>query len=287
MPTPTPSLVSDCPSASPSRRVVSCCSAISNGFHCFPKGLQSPPLCFVIGWLARKFSTPRSSPPEDVTNHFDALYHLQVPKTLAQAPLPTHLHNQAEFQLAVRTWASTLSSVAGDTCIEGDEYGILTALPYLALAYSRVRKTSNNHSKEHTQRSGIDDVIELAFSSMLDRHCDFITEQSYRLVASTGNPDAQSNASATISLGTVGHKIRKALPHGDPTLSRQLYWSTGAERDDFSIIGFAGEFKRDDNECNENQLIMVLATAQAQRKALSLKPSIIMRATACRGRVPR
>ena len=98
----------------------------------------------------------------------------------------------------MRTWASTLSSVAGDTCIEGDEYGILTALPYLALAYSRVRKTSNNHSKEHAQRSGIDDVIELAFSSMLDRHCDFMyvfsprafafiyniairTEQSYRL----------------------------------------------------------------------------------------------------------
>ena len=33
------------------------------------------------------------------------------------------------------------------------------------------------------------------------------------------------------------------------------------------------------NECNENQLIMVLAIAQAQRKALSLKPSIIMGAT--------
>jgi hypothetical protein len=92
---------------------------------------------------------------------------------------------------------------------------------------------------------------------------------------------------ATIPLGTVGPKIRKALPHGDPTHLRQLYWSTGAERDDFSIIGFVGEFRKDDNECNENQLIMVFATAQAQRKALSLKPSIIMRATACRGRVPR
>jgi hypothetical protein len=67
----------------------------------------------------------------------------------------------------VRTWASTLRSV------EGDEYGILTALPILALAYSRVRKTSNNHPKEHTQRRSIDDIIDLAFSARLDRHCDF------------------------------------------------------------------------------------------------------------------
>jgi hypothetical protein len=67
----------------------------------------------------------------------------------------------------VRTSASTLRLV------EGDEYGILPALPTLALAFSRVRKTSDNHSKEHTQRRGIDDIIELAFSARLDRHCDF------------------------------------------------------------------------------------------------------------------
>ena len=64
---------------------------------------------------------------------------------------------------------------------------------------------------------------------------------------------------------------------------RDLYWSTNAEKDGFSIIGFTGEFKKDDNEFNENQLIMVLTTAQAQRKALSLKPSIVMGATACCG----
>ena len=104
-------------------------------------------------------------------------------------------------------------------------------------------------------------------------------------MASAGNPDVQSDALVTIPSKTVGHKIRRALRHGDPTLLRQLYWSTGAERDDFSIIGFAGKFKKDDNECNENQLIMMLATAQAQRKALSLKPSITIGAIACRGRV--
>ncbi len=102
-------------------------------------------------------------------------------------------------------------------------------------------------------------------------------------MASTGNPDAQSDALATIASGTVGNKIRIAQLsiQGNPTILRHLYWSTDGEKDGFSIIGFAGEFKKDDNECNENQLIMVLTTAQAQRKALSLKPSIIMGATAC------
>ena len=201
----------------------------------------------------------------------------------------------------MHTWASTLSS------IEEDEYGILTALPNLAFAYTHVRKTSNNHSKEHVQRHSIDDIIDLAFSARVDRHCDFKyitvfspqafifisdnlairTEQSYRLVASAGNPDAQSDAVVTIPSGTVGDKIRIAQLsfQGDPTILQHLYWSTGGEKDGFSIIGFAGEFKEDDKECNENQLIMVLATAQAQRKALSLKPSIIMGATACHGRV--
>jgi hypothetical protein len=67
----------------------------------------------------------------------------------------------------VREWASTL-------CLaEGDKYGILSELHTLALAYSRVRKTSNNHSKEHGQRRGIDDIIEVAFSAKTDRHSDF------------------------------------------------------------------------------------------------------------------
>ena len=67
----------------------------------------------------------------------------------------------------MRTWALTFPSV------EGDEHGILTALPHLAFAYARVLKTSNNHSKEHAQRRSIDDIIDLAFSTMDDRHCDF------------------------------------------------------------------------------------------------------------------
>ncbi len=66
----------------------------------------------------------------------------------------------------MRTWASTLRPV------EGDEYGILPALPTLAFAYSHVRKTSNNRSEEHIHRS-IDDIIDLAFSAGLDRHCQF------------------------------------------------------------------------------------------------------------------
>jgi hypothetical protein len=72
---------------------------------------------------------------------------------------------------------------------------------------------------------------------------------------------------------------------GDLTISQHLYWSADGMTDGFSIIGFAGEFKKDANNCNKNQLIMVLATAQAQRKALSLNRSIIMGAIVCRGRV--
>ncbi|KAF8345047.1 hypothetical protein F5887DRAFT_885364 [Amanita rubescens] len=195
-------------------------------------------------------------------------------------PLPTpFLDVDRGFQLTVRKWASKL------TPVEGDEYGILPALPTLAFAYSHVRKTSNNLSKEHTQRRSIDDIIELAFSAKVDCHCDFKTEESYRLVASAGNPDARSDALVTIPSVTTGDKILAARFsfQGEPMIYRELYWSTGGERDGFSIIGFAGEFKKDDNGCNENQLIMVLATAQAQRKALSLKSSIIMGATACRG----
>ncbi len=173
----------------------------------------------------------------------------------------------------MRTWSLILCPV------EGDEYGILPALPTLAFAYSRVRKRSNNRSKEHTQHRSIDDIIELAFSARLDRHCDF----KYVFC----NSNAQSDALVTIPSGTIGDKIQieQLFFQGDLTILRHLYWSTGGETDDFSIIRLAGEFEKDDNKCNENQLIMVLATAQAQRKALSLKPSIIMGATACHGRV--
>ena len=64
-----------------------------------------------------------------------------------------------------------------------------------------------------------------------------------------------------------------------------MYRSADGMADRFSIIGFAGEFKKDANNCNKNQLIMVLATAQVQQKALSLNQSIIMGAIACRGQV--
>ena len=56
-------------------------------------------------------------------------------------------------------WASTLSLV------ETDEYNIEGALRQLALAHHRIRNTLNNKSREHSQRRGIDDIIEIAFSA--------------------------------------------------------------------------------------------------------------------------
>ena len=70
---------------------------------------------------------------------------------------------------------------------------------------------------------------------------------------------------------------------GNLMISQHLYWSTDGITDGFSIIRFAGEFKKDANNCNKNQLIMVLATAQVQQKALFLNQSIIMGAIACCG----
>ncbi|KAM6499434.1 hypothetical protein JOM56_004942 [Amanita muscaria] len=268
---PIPSLVSDCLSgASPSEVA------------------KSPSL--FNAWKVGAKTAIILNPPVEVTGHFDKLYQLEeVPSTLVQGPLPTlFLDHEPEFQLTVRTWASTLPPV------EGDEYGILPALPILALAYSRIRKTSNNQTNldqrrllAYTQRRSINEIIEFAFSARHDRHCDFKTEESYRLMASAGNPDAQSDALVTIPSTTIGDKLQmhQLSFRGDPSILQHLYWSTDGERNGFSIIGFAGEFKKDDNDCNQNQLIMVLATAQSQRKALSLKPSIIMGAIACRGRV--
>jgi len=108
-------------------------------------------------------------------------------------------------------------------------------------------------------------------------------------VASAGNPDAESDTLVTIPSAAIDYKIQEqSLSYqGDPAILQHLYWSThGGNADDyFSIIGFAGEFKKNDNDCNKNQLPMVLATAQAQRKALGLKPAIIMGAVACHGQV--
>lgn len=96
------------------------------------------------------------------------------------------------------------------------------ALPALAtIAYSRVRKKSNNRSDEYIQRRSVDDIIDLAFSTKLDRHCRFrqifppwaltyisynlafSTEESYRLVASAGNPDAESDTLVTIPSAAI------------------------------------------------------------------------------------
>ncbi len=153
----------------------------------------------------------------------------------------------------MRTWTSTLRPV------EGDEYEILPTLPTLALAYSCLRKTSNNHSKEHTRRCSIDEIIELAFSARLDRRCDFryvfsprayayicynlviSTDGSYRLVALACNSDAQSDALVTIPSATIADKVQIDWFsfRGDRTILQHLYWSTGGLTDGFSIIGFA------------------------------------------------
>ena len=162
---------------------------------------------------------------------------------------------------------------------------------------------SNNHSREHTQHCSIDNIIELAFSVRVDCHCDFKyvffpwafvyisynlairTEESYCLVALPGNPDVQSDTLVTIPSETINNRIwiDQFSFQSDLMISQHLYWSTDGMTDGFSIIRFAGEFKKDANKCNKNQLIMVLATAQVQWKALSLNWSIIMGAIACCG----
>ncbi|EDR03500.1 uncharacterized protein LACBIDRAFT_307258 [Laccaria bicolor S238N-H82] len=196
-------------------------------------------------------------------------------------PLPTSfLHDEPEFQFRVARWASTLRTV------EEDEFVILPALPTLAFAFNRILKASNNRSKEHAQRRAIDDIIELAFSARRDRHCNFGTEEGYRLVGSPGNPDAVSDTLVTIPSVTIADKIGVTrLSFQTPSTAEHLYWSTGGSMDGFSIIGFPGEFKADENHSNKNQVIMALVTAQAQRKALELKHSIIMGAIASRGHV--
>ena len=67
----------------------------------------------------------------------------------------------------MREWASKLRHE------EGDKYGTLSELRTLALAYSRVPKTTSNRSKEHGLCRGIDDIIEIAFSAKTDRYRDF------------------------------------------------------------------------------------------------------------------
>ncbi|KIJ98558.1 hypothetical protein K443DRAFT_103778, partial [Laccaria amethystina LaAM-08-1] len=103
---------------------------------------------------------------------------------------------------------------------------------------------------------------------------------------SPGNPDAVSDTLVTIPSATITDKIELArILFQDPPTADHLYWSTGVSKDGSSIIALAGEFKKDENDTNMNQAIMALATAQAQRKALGLKDSIVMGAIASRGRV--
>ena len=104
-------------------------------------------------------------------------------------------------------------------------------------------------------------------------------------MALADNPDVESDTLVTIPLVTITDKIREDWFsfQGDSAISEHLYWSSGGSTDGFSNIGFTGEFKKEEKDSNKNQLIMVLATAQAQQKALSLKPSIIMGAIASDG----
>jgi hypothetical protein len=119
----------------------------------------------------------------------------------------------------------------------------------------------------------------------LSRH-DIRTEERYRLVQLDSNPNAQSDTMITIPYPDPQDDFRDEQPSfADPTLVHELYWSANGSDDDFSIIVFPGEFKKNDAATNMNQLIMVLTTAQSQREALSLKNSVIMGATACHGKV--
>ena len=59
------------------------------------------------------------------------------------------------------TWASKLRSK------EGDEYGIVSVLPTLALAYNCVCKKSNNIFKKHGQRRAFDEINTIAFSARI------------------------------------------------------------------------------------------------------------------------
>jgi hypothetical protein len=79
------------------------------------------------------------------------------------------------------------------------------------------------------------------------------------------------------------HFLDEQPSFADTSLIDELFWSANGSRDTFSIIGFPAEHQRDDAATNMNQLIMVLTTAQSQRKALGFKNAVIMGATAYRG----
>jgi hypothetical protein len=186
--------------------------------------------------------------------------------------------------------------------VEEDQHGIIDEMHLLALAHRHILETSNNHSNEHGQRYGIDLIISLALCDRLDRHFKIRcvsfspliypsqhrirTEEAYCIVNLPPNPDAVFDTLVTIPSDRMDTELEcLGTTFEDPTVMDHLFWSSSGSVSPFSIIGFAGEFKKDDAESNKNQLISVLATAQSQRKALSLKKSIVMGATGCRGHV--
>jgi len=145
---------------------------------------------------------------------------------------PEAYKDELSFQNALRELA--------DPSVLTDKYNLSRVLSGLSLAHFRICRTSKNYENEFSQRRGVDDVIEIAFSARKDAICQFLAEKSYRL-KECSSPDAVSDTLVTLPAIGTRRKIQLAKLKETIQLSSatNMYWSTATNVGDFSIIVFA------------------------------------------------
>jgi len=125
------------------------------------------PDAFAAWKIRAKVLFTHSLSPEALSNFEELTSTGSVPYCIKELSMPqTKLKHELMFQNALKDLA--------DPNVTTDPYDLSHVLPWLSMAYARMLQTSGNSSYKFSQRRGVDDMIELAFSIRDDAICQFL-----------------------------------------------------------------------------------------------------------------
>ncbi|OBZ68691.1 hypothetical protein A0H81_11031 [Grifola frondosa] len=189
-----------------------------------------------------------ADPCEEVKTLYSKLSEFKPPQWLNELPQEEYLKGQADFFQHLKDWSRLQESLADDT---DPNFNLKPLLSVLSLSFLKIQSKN-----EASRRLGMDDIVELVFGLQKDRKFDVLQYPS-------------------------GHNYG-ILPPLESEVARNAFWSP-VPPESISVIAFPSEHRRLDLITNCNQVIMDLATAQSQRRALGFKDDIIFGVAGARG----
>ncbi|TCD68370.1 hypothetical protein EIP91_010879 [Steccherinum ochraceum] len=216
---------------------------------------------------------PNWVPPQDITNEFEKLSTISLPKELSGFKLDATRHSE-KFMNFVRELQNWYKDQGGPELTKVDTNRMMSRLPLLFSVFTDIRYHWESGECDNATMQSVDALLQLVFDDV--HYTEYKIGHTFRLRQSEHSSVLHSQADRLMVIQcpqlscTLIQQAKSDRSSPKDVLEEASWEDTGSFR---SVIALPMEFRRRGElvSVHLNQLVLDLVTAQSQHRALGLQ----------------